>query len=214
MKYDKGRNDMKNALKTTLMIVAVSALLFGCATPQTRIVSNENDRSPTTLGLDYRDFEAAASDMVQSMLSSGATRHPGGGRYVLAISRITNDTSQRIDTDQLIKKIRVELLNSGTVAVTTAVGLSGPEDEMNYAARELRGNREFDQRGVAREGQLQAPDLSLSGKIIQRTNTISKREQRVDYYFQLTLTQIETGLAIWEEETPISKIGSSKTVSW
>jgi len=121
---------------------------------------------------------------------------------------------QRIDTDQLLKKIRVELLNSGTVAVTTAVGLNGAEDEMNYAARELRGDREFDQRGVQQEGKLQAPDLSLSGKIIQRNSSISKREKRVDYYFMLSLTDLESGLAIWEDEKPISKIGSSKTADW
>ena len=58
-----------------------------------------------------------------------------------------------------------------------------------------------------------APELSLSGKIIQRTNQIGKKQQ-VDYYFQLTVTNIETGLAYWEFEQVIVKQGSNRSFSW
>ncbi len=192
---------------------ATSLILAGCATtPQ--IVDPRNDTAPTTMTIDYRDFESAASDAVQSMLASGAVNHPGGGRYILAISRVTNDTMQRIDTDQLIKKIRVELLRSGKVVTTTAVGAGGPEDAMSYQARELCGNEEFDQARVARKGTLRAPDLSLSGKILQRNHSVGRNQTQVEYYFQLALTDINSGLAIWENETPIVKRGSGKTVSW
>jgi uncharacterized protein (TIGR02722 family) len=147
------------------------------------------------------------------MLASGAVDNPEGGRYILVVSRITNDTMQRIDTDQLIKKIRVSLLRSGKVVTTTAVGLNGAEDEMSMRARELRDSEEFDQSGVQRKGTLQAPDLSLSGKLIQRNHQVG-REQQVEYYIQLTLTELGTGLAFWEGETPIIKRGSGKSVSW
>jgi len=43
-----------------------------------------------------------------------------------------------------------------------------------------------------------APDYSLSGKIIQRNATLSNGDTEVNYYFQLTLTDIKTGLAYWE----------------
>lgn len=167
-----------------------------------------------TVGLNAGDFEQAADAAIESLLASGAVDRPDGGRYVLVISRIINDTTQRIDTDQLVKKIRIALLRSGKVVTTTAIGLDGAEDEMTHAARELRGNAEFDQRGVAGAGQLQAPDYSLSGKIIQRTNTVDRRTQQIDYYFQLTLTDINTGLAFWEDEYPITKLGRSRTTSW
>jgi len=139
---------------------------------------------------------------------------PDGSRYVLVISRITNDTMLHIDTDQLVKKIRVALLKSGKVIVTTAMSANGAEDAMSYQARELRGDDEFDQSRVAGKGSLVAPDLSLSGKIIQRNNKMNSRTTQVDYLFQMTLTDIETGLAFWEDEVPIVKRGSSKTVSW
>lgn len=188
-------------------------LLSGCAV-KTEMVDTNYDRGDSVMGLDYRDFENAASEMVSSMLTSGAVNKPGGGRYVMAISRITNDTMQRIDTDQLVKKIRVELLRSGKVVTTTAVGLSGPEDQMAMAARDLRASDEFDQSRVAGKGQMVAPDLSLSGKIIQRNNRIDSRRQQVDYYFMLSLTDIMSGLALWEDEKPIVKRGSNKSVAW
>lgn len=199
-------------------LFAVTALvgLTACVqtTTQTTMIDPRADRSAIGAGLDMRDFETAASDTVQSMLSSPALTKPGGGRYVLAVSRVTNDTMQRIDTDLLIKKVRVDLLNSGKVVVTTAVGLAGPEDPMAIKTRQLRGSGEFNQSHVARKGQMIAPDLSLSGKIIQHDNRLGDGTQRIDYAFQLSLTDINTGLAIWEGETPISKLSSSRTVSW
>lgn len=206
---------MKN-LKRKLSLVGVltaTLAVSGCNTV-TQNVDTRNDRVEATMGLDYRDFEKAAAEMVSSMIGTGAVNHPNGGRYVLAISNVRNDTMQRIDTDQLIKKIRVELLQSGKVVVTTAVGLNGPEDEMSMAARDLRGNAEFDQSRVARKGTLQAPDLSLSGKIIQRNNRTSSGKTQADYYFQLSLTDINSGLALWEGEAYVGKRGSSKTVTW
>src|SRR5690606_26753693 len=131
--------------------VAAAALLLlaGCAGMSSRdveVVDVRNDRGAAVAGIDYRDFDAAASQAVQSLLASGAVNNPNGGRYVLMISDIVNDTMQRIDTAQLTKKIRIDLLNSGKVVVTTGVGAGGAEDRANFTVREgLRDNEEFDQ---------------------------------------------------------------------
>ena len=58
-----------------------------------------------------------------------------------------------------------------------------------------------------------APDLSLSGKIIQRANRVGNKQQ-VDYYFQLAATNIETGLAYWEFEGVIAKLGPNSDFVW
>ncbi|MBQ0762324.1 penicillin-binding protein activator LpoB [Marinobacter psychrophilus] len=195
------------------IVLCVSLLMLaGCATP-TRYIDPAADDGPVTMTMDYRDFEKAATEAVDDMLASGAVSKPNGERYIMVVSRVTNDTMQRIDTDQLTKKIRVGLLRSGKVVTTTAVGLDGAEDEMSARARELRDSEEFDQSGVQRKGTLKAPDLSLSGKILQRNHTAGK-EQQVEYYIQLSLTDLVTGLATWEVETPIIKRGSNESVSW
>jgi uncharacterized protein (TIGR02722 family) len=187
----------------------------GCMqTTQNIDIHNDKDAS-AVMGLDYRDFQGAAQDMVQSLVNSGAVNKPGGGRYVLVVSRVINDTMQHIDTDQLVKKMRVGLLRSGKVVVTTAVGANGAEDKMSMQTRQdLRANAEFNQKTVAAKGQMIAPDLSLSGKIIQRNVRVDNSTQQVEYYFQMTLTDINTGLAFWEDEKVIGKRGSNKSVAW
>lgn len=183
--------------------VCAVAMLFGCETVP-ELVDQANDTEHTTSGLDYRDFNRAADEAVKSMLASGAVNHPGGGRYVLAIGRILNDSTSDVDPDQLVKKIRISLLQSGKAVVTTKYRLGGSEDEMtNIAQQEL---------GV--QNQSVNPDLSLSGKIINRSRYYDSSTQRVEFYLQLTLTDLKTGLALWEGETPIVKSMSSKTVPW
>ncbi|HFU74078.1 MAG TPA: penicillin-binding protein activator LpoB, partial [Helicobacteraceae bacterium] len=95
--------------------LATAALLFvGCA-DKTERIDVHNDQGGQVMALDYRDFNEAAGKSVQSMLQSGAVDKRNGERVILAISRIKNDTMQHIDTDQLVKKIRVDLLRSGKV---------------------------------------------------------------------------------------------------
>lgn len=203
--------------KTPFLVAALAAVtvLSGCAGQGVEMVDTRNDRGEAVVGIDYRDFEKAASDAVQSLLASGAVNNPKGGRYVMMVSRITNDTMQRIDTDQLVKKIRIDLLNSGKVVVTTAVAAGGAEDQANFDVREgLRGNQEFDQSRVQKKGTLQAPDLSLSGKILQRNIRMSGGKQQIEYYFQLTMTELASGLAVWENELPIIKRASNASASW
>jgi len=206
----------KTVTKSVLVLATASLFFAGCANQQPRYINANHPQShkAQTLGLDYQDFRKASIEATKSMLRSGSLNRRGGGRYVLAISTLINDTTQRIDMDQLIKSIRIALLQSGKVVVTTAVRAGGAEDNMSYDARQLRKSSEFNQKTVAKKGQMIAPDFSLSGKIIQRNATLNDGETKVDYYFQLTLTDIKTGLAYWEGETVITKAGSGKSVNW
>lgn len=213
----KIHNTIKTRAKSFTRSVGLFLLLMLVVMPvmaKTKNIDMDNDKGRAVMGIDYRDFEKVASKLVSSLLGSGAVNKPTGGRYVLAISRIINDTTHRIDTSQLIKKIRVALLQSGKVVVTTAVGVNGAEDNMSMKARQLRNSDEFNQKTVAKKGQMVAPELSLSGKILQKTIRISRKKQQVEYYFQLTLTDITTGLAYWEGEEVIGKRGTNKTHPW
>lgn len=182
-------------------------LLSGCAT-KTELIDIENDSTERAAGLEYRDFESSARSMVSEMLASGNLNKPGGGRYVLIISRIANDTMQRIDVDQLSKKIRIELINSGKVAVTNM-----EEDSRVMQSRQLRQSREVNQATVAKKGALIAPELSLSGKITQREFIVSG-DKRIEYTFALSITSIDTGLTLWEGEKTIIKRADKNAITW
>jgi hypothetical protein len=195
------------------IITVIGIVISGCATETTNIDVMHDEGKPV-MALDYRDFDQAASAMIQSMLGSGALKKPGGGRYVVATGRVVNDTMQRIDTDQLMAKIEEELLNSGQVVMTSAVSGKGAPDQLVHDTRKLRDSEEFDQSTIGTKGTLIAPELSVSGKIFQRNLRYDNNRQQVEYYFQLMVTDLKSGLRFWQKETIIGKRGSNQSVSW
>jgi len=200
--------------KTIQIITLVSlfsVLFIGCGEETTNIDVVHDEGKPV-MALDYRDFDQAASSLVQSMLGSGALKKEDGSRYVVATGRVVNDTMQRIDTDQLMAKIEEEILNSGQAVMTSAVG-SGT-DKLIHETRELRDSEEFDQSSIAARGTLLAPELSIAGKIFQRNIRYDKKRQQVEYYFQLKLSDAKTGLRFWQKEIIVGKRGSNKSVAW
>jgi uncharacterized protein (TIGR02722 family) len=200
----------------SVAIIFLAALFVGC-TPPTKNVDVVNDEGKAVMELDYRDFDKAATELVQSMLSAGIFKKADGSRYVVTTAKVVNDTMQRIDTDQLTFKIEQELMNSGQVVMTVAVGGNGAPDQMVYQLRELRDSEksdEFKQGTMPGKGQIVAPELSISGKIFQRNVRYDKDMQQVEYYFQLRVAEMASGLSYWQKETVIGKRGSKKVVPW
>ena len=196
-----------------ILPVALCAVLCGCG--ETTVVdlnnSQEVQEMQNVMELEYRDWVGTAENMTNSMLASGAfakVKNP-----VIAIGEIQNDTMQRFDTDILIKKIRKTLVNSGRAQVTTGFkNFKSAEDETTYAVRDTRGNVEYDASTIVSKGTLIAPNMSLTGKMLQRnlklkSGWFSSVDTRVEYYLQLTLTDVKTGLSVWEDEQPIVKEG-------
>lgn len=182
-----------------------------CACSGTRVVDLQNKKEVASMQnvmeLEYRDWTHTAENMTKSMLESKA--FASHTNPVIAVGNIVNDTAQRFDTDILVKKIRTTLVNSGTAKIAT--NFSG-EDTTSNTVRKTRDNDEYDATTIAQKGTLIAPNMSLSGKMLQRnlkleSGWFSSTDTRVEYYLQLTLTDLKTGLSIWEAEEPIIKEG-------
>lgn len=193
-------------------IIPIMLGLTLCACGGVRVVDLDNEKEVATMQdvmeLEYRDWTNTAEKMTQSMLKSGAFR--AVKNPVIAIGNIKNDTQQRFDTDMLTKKIRTTLLKSGTAQIAT--NFSG-EDTTTEKMRSMRANAEYDQEIIAKTGTLVAPNMSLSGKMLQRnlkldSGWFSSVDTRTEYYLQLTLTDLKTGLSVWEDEQPIIKEGT------
>jgi len=75
----------KFRLGCALLVVALGS---GCASQSVEMVDTNHDQGEAVVGLDYRDFEKAASDEIQSLLASGAVVNPNGGRYVVTVSDV------------------------------------------------------------------------------------------------------------------------------
>ena len=201
-----------NRLLNYLVAMLLPAITIGCASAK-YIDQNGSNSIVNVDQINTQDWLHAADQLTESLMLSGAIQSVAGKPKVLMIGRIKNNTATHIDTDSLMKKIRVALNKSGRALTTTAVGLDGPEDESSKAVRELRNDEDFNQSTIPAKGNLISPDYSLSGKIIQN-NARAGRIRQSEFAFQLNLTDLKTGLAIWEEEKLIVKQGARPAVGW
>ncbi len=202
-------------MKKILLAIVFIALFAGCNSG-VQYIANENSKEYSSMGIDYHDLEAAASKNVQSLLDSGYVKGLAGleNPKVLAISDVVNDTMQHFSTQQLTSKITRDMRNSGKFILTSAfAGSGGSQDNMINTVRDARENEEVNQYSVPEKDSIIAPELSLSGKIIQRNVKVGSK-QRVDYFFLLTLTDLKSGLVVWDNEVNIIKIGNNRSVSW
>ena len=107
-------------MKKCLMGLALAALVAGCTTPTTR-VDLRNDRGPQVAGLDYRDVQLAANQVLQSLYRSGRLDRGDGQMYVMSVDRVKNDTMQRFDTDIVTSYITQELMNKTIEGIKPSV---------------------------------------------------------------------------------------------
>lgn len=202
----------------TIGLGFLAMFLVGCASnSSTEVVDQSNDEGPQTAAIDYRDVSRAVEQNTESLMASPVLTHncKGEGQFcVVAISNMTNNTTQRFEMDAFIRQMRIQMLNSGRFMITSAVSLQGPEDEMLTRQKDLRDSSEINQATVAGEGQQIAPDYSLAGRVYEENVTLDDGRRQVQYVFSLTLTDMTTGLAFWEDESRVVKRTANDTVSW
>ncbi len=159
--------------------------------------------------IDIQDWTRAADQMVQNLLASGVLDRSERKPAVLAVSRIVNNTSQQVDTNLLTKRIRVALNQSGKAVTTTTVGLGGTAEDP--LAKEQAAYDSFRSGGDGAPAV--QPGYSLSGRLIE-TYITSGSTKQTTFTFQLSLTEIATGLAVWEDSVDITKQGKKNRVGW
>lgn len=192
-----------------MAVVAAGCLLAGCQQKAKYVDSSGPNTIVTVKEIDVQDWNRAAEEMINSLLTSGRIEATSQEPAVMAISRIVNNTSEQVDTDLLTKKIRVALNQSGKVLTTTTVGVGGrAEDPLAAEVRSAKDAAE----GVQTDARL-AVDYTLSGKIIQN-RAKAGNVWETTYSFQLSLTDVNRGLAVWEEERQITKQGSKPAIGW
>ena len=212
--YTKDQKTMKNSLPFCTYLLAFFAgslvLLTGCSTPATYVDANSSHMMVNVGQINVQDYASAADTMVNSLidnlinpgqLKSGTAGEPA----LMAISKIVNNTSSQIDTDMLVKKIRIALNRTGKVQTTTTMGLGGAEDPL--AADQQKAQEFFEDKKHTR-----LPDYTLSGKIIEQRSKDGSVHQSV-FVFQLSLTS-RSGIAVWEEEKTIVKQGSTSSIGF
>lgn len=198
---------MKASLKAFAAAGAVSlaATLSSCGTDAHRIDPNGVEGLTSVNAIDAKDWQMAAEACVNSMLKSGALDRTDGRKSIVAITGILNKTAVHVDTNILTNMVRETILKSGKAVTTTAwTGTGGSEDPATRNVRNLQNDPLFDHRTVQPQGTAIAPDVSIAGEIIQ-IFADQGRKHEATLYFHITLTDLRTGLAVWEDQSQVSK---------
>jgi uncharacterized protein (TIGR02722 family) len=191
---------IQTASSKLLGILAVSsALVFsGCQTvDETRTIDAKGPQAINTSAINSQDWASAAEQLVNSLLSGEALNNAPRKPAILAVDRVINNTQMMVDTDLLIKKIRVALSQTGKIAVTNTLGLG----ERAVVASEAA---ELEEMQSGKKAKILVPDYTLFAKLIQQTDKNKKMTQNT-YVFQMSLVEVKTGLTVWEEEKQIAK---------
>lgn len=186
-------------------VLAVGSLLMltGCESPtETRTVDAKGPDVINTAAINTQDWANASDQLLASLLSSEALNNAPRTPAILAVDRIINNTQLMVDTDLLIKKIRVGLTQTGKIAVTNTLGLG----ERAVVASEAA---ELEEMQSGKKAKTLVPDFTLYAKLIQQTDRNSKLTQNT-YSFQMSLVQVKTGLTVWEDEKQITKQTKAK----
>ncbi len=198
-------------MKKLLIAAGVAALAFTGCQQGAQYEDAQGNRTITNLDkVNIQDFAKAADFLVQSFLSSEefANIAKAGKKPVIAISGVRNDTTGNFDTDMLMTKIKSAMINSRKVLISTTVGPGGRADDA--LARELRQQDDF---VAGRDTLPKTPEYTLSGKILEDRARAGDMKQ-TSYVFQLTLTSVKEGVAVWMEEKIITKQGEKDSVGW
>jgi len=197
---------MKQLIGLFVIGTIVVTLLSGCGTASHRIDASGNRGLTTTNDINFKDWQIAAEKCINSLIQSGVLHRSDGRKMIIMISSVKNKTLMHVNTNILTDKIRQAILRSGKALTTTAVGANGAEDKASRQVRELQNDEMFNQKTVQKNGTAIAPDMSLAGEIIQQKTT-SGRYTESYFFFHMTLTDLKTGLALWEDNVEIAKQG-------
>ena len=157
--------------------------------------------------INAQDFTRAANQLIGDLLSSNALIQAPTQPAILHVGEVRNDTQTYFDTDLLLQGMKRDLIATNRVRISTTAGLGGKGAD-SYA-QEVRGNLESKGKKINRL----RPYFSLSGKIIEETSRVDKVTQK-DFYFLLTLTEINSGTGVWFGRELITKQGSRGAIGF
>lgn len=185
--------------KSVMALAALALLLGGCANK----VSYGDAQAPETTTIDFgsTDLQRIATEMIESMLSSGsvaAITH--NQRPIVFVDGIKNKTSEHIDTESITDSIATRMLNSGKFRFVDMEKVEAVRKQLNFQNHDQL----VDQSTAIQFGQMLGAQYMLYGNL---SSIVKQAGSEKDVYYKMTmrLMDLKTGLIEWADETEIRK---------
>lgn len=194
----------------SLLPLTLGALLLGGCSSTT--VSYGDPTATETVTADYgsTDLQGIATKMVDSMLSSPATRDiTAAGRPVMFMDSIRNKTSEHIDTEAVTDTIRTKLLASGQFRFVDMSKVAAVKQQLEYQ----QSSGLVDPASMVRLGKQTGARYMMYGNL----SSIVKDNGKVkDVFYQMTmnLMDLQSGELVWADQKEIRKQARKSTFGW
>jgi uncharacterized protein (TIGR02722 family) len=194
-----------------LCLLALPLLLTACASTVVSTNPRASKDGINTFGLTTVDFEFAAKKSLDDFMMSPWLAKKEG-RWLVQIGNVRNETTQEVDTKRLTQRMMSHMTRNGKFAFSAVGGSMADSTVKDY--RQLENSDLYDQDSGAK-GKALKPDLSMIGEIAQTTNISADRsKQQLEYEFRLRVTDLASGVIVFDSLVPIDKLGSNKNFSW
>ncbi len=195
----------------SVCLLALPLLLAGCASNVVSTNPKALKDGINTFGLTTVDFEFAAKKSLDDFMMSPWLAKKEG-RWLVQVGSVRNETTQEIDTKRLTQRMLSHMTRNGKFAFSSVGGSLADSTVKDY--RQLENSDLYDQDSGAK-GKALKPDLSMIGEIAQTTNISADRaKQQLEYEFRLRVTDLASGVIVFDSLVPIDKLGSNKNFSW
>jgi len=192
-------------------LLALPLLLAACASNVVSTNPKAGKGGINTFGLTTVDFEFAAKKSLDDFMMSPWLAKKEG-RWLVQIGSVRNETTQEVDTKRLTQRMMSHMTRNGKFAFSSVGGSLADSTVKDY--RQLENSDLYDQDSGAK-GKALKPDLSMIGEIAQTTNISADRaKQQLEYEFRLRVTDLASGVIVFDSLVPIDKLGSNKNFSW
>jgi uncharacterized protein (TIGR02722 family) len=195
----------------SVCLLALPLLLAGCASNVVSTNPKALKDGINTFGLTTVDFEFAAKKSLDDFMMSPWLAKKEG-RWLVQVGSVRNETTQEIDTKRLTQRMLSHMTRNGKFAFSSVGGSLADSTVKDF--RQLENSDLYDQDSGAK-GKALKPDLSMIGEIAQTTNISADRvKQQLEYEFRLRVTDLASGVIVFDSLVPIDKLGSNKNFSW
>ncbi|MBY6187187.1 penicillin-binding protein activator LpoB [Marinobacter hydrocarbonoclasticus] len=182
-----------------LLSLILALVLAGC---QSKVEYRDATEVETVdISFGSSDLQAVATKMVDSMLTTpSVVRLTADDRPILFVDRITNKTSEHIDTESITDTISTRLLRSGQFRFIDMTRVDAVRKQLDYQ----NNSGMVDPAKAIQFGRQVGAQYMLYGNL----SSIVKRDGSTqDVYYKMTmrLMDLETGLIEWADEKELRK---------